>query len=42
MRLARLLLGRLCFKLSLHIAMAGAAISGLDTAKTPTFPLHHY
>jgi len=41
MRLSRLLLGRLCFKLSLRLAIAGAIISGLDAAR-PAFPLHHY
>jgi len=41
MRLSRLLLGRLCFKLSFILAMAGAGISGLDH-KAPTFPVYHY
>ncbi|WP_283811471.1 hypothetical protein [Bradyrhizobium daqingense] len=41
MRLTRLLVGRLCFKLSLRLAMAGAIISGLDATR-PAFPLHHY
>jgi len=41
MRLIRLLLGRLCFKLGLRLAMAGAIISGLDATR-PTFPLYHY
>jgi hypothetical protein len=41
MRLIRLLLGRLCFKLSLRLTLAGAAICGLDRAAVPSFPLYH-
>jgi hypothetical protein len=42
MRLMRLLLGRLCFKVSLHLTMAGAAIIGLETASAPSFPAYHF
>lgn len=42
MRLIRLLLCRLCFKLSIRLAMAGTTISGLKTAPAPTFPPYHY
>ena len=40
MRMTRLLLGRLCFKLSLCLAIAGTAICGLTSA--PSFPQYHY
>jgi len=42
MRLIRLWLGRLCFRLSLRIAMAGTVISGLKLAPEISFPLYHY
>lgn len=42
MSLIRLYIGRLCFKLSLGLAMAGVAISGIDRAPTPSLPLYHY
>lgn len=42
MRLTRLYIGRLCFKLSLAIAIAGHAISGLKTAPVPSFPAFHF
>lgn len=41
MRLMRLLLGRLCFRLSLYIAIAGKDISGLEFAPDPPFPPYH-
>ncbi|MEY9457999.1 hypothetical protein [Bradyrhizobium ottawaense] len=42
MRLIRLLVGRLCFKLSLRLTMAGATICALDCVAAPSFPLYHY
>ena len=41
MRLIRLLLGRLCFKLSLGLTMAGATICGHDRTAAPSLPLYH-
>jgi len=41
-RLIRLYVGRLCFKASLRIAIAGTVISGLELEKAPTFPLYHF
>lgn len=41
MRLIRLLVGRLGFKLSLAIAVAAYRISGLSGAP-PSFPPYHY
>lgn len=40
MRLIRLLIARLCFKLSFRLATAGVAISGLGSAPPP-FPSYH-
>ena len=42
MRLIRLYVGRLCFKASLRIAIAGTVISGIELAEAPTFPLYHF
>ena len=41
MRLIRLYIGRLCFKLSLSLAIAGTVISGITIGPDPTFPLYH-
>ena len=43
MRLIRLYVGRLCFRASLRIAIAGTVISGMDLGEAPPpFPLHHF
>ena len=42
MRLIRLLLARLCFKLSIGPAITGHNISGLRTAPAPPFPAYHF
>lgn len=42
MRLIRLYIGRLCFRASLRIAIAGTVISGIELSKAPAFPLHHF
>jgi hypothetical protein len=41
MSLIRLYICRLCFKLSLCLAMAGKTISGIEFGPDPPFPLHH-
>ncbi|WP_257787547.1 hypothetical protein [Bradyrhizobium japonicum] len=42
MRLIRLYVGRLCFKASLRIAIAGTVISGIEFGNQPLFPLYHF
>jgi hypothetical protein len=41
-RLIRLCIGRLCFKASLRIAIAGTVISGIELSGAPPLPLYHY
>lgn len=41
MRLIRLWVGRLCFQLSLRIAITGKTISGIEFGPDPPFPLYH-
>lgn len=42
MRMIRLLIGRLCFKPSLRLALAGTTISRLKFAPAPCFAAYHY
>jgi hypothetical protein len=42
MRLIRLYIGRLCFRLSLCTAIAGKTISGLEFGPAPPLPLYHF
>ncbi|WP_409188788.1 hypothetical protein [Bradyrhizobium sp. RDM4] len=41
MRLIRLYVARLCFKLSFCLAIADKNIIGLEFAPDPPFPLYH-
>lgn len=41
MRLIRVYIARLCFRLSSCIAITGMNISGIEFVRAPQFPLYH-